>query len=344
MKSKKIFVIGIQILALTFLLSIASCRQTTPTWPDNILLNPDADEGLVHWQTYDAGVSINETDCDSPCFSLTQGAKLMQDVSIDQTQGSYALVIGCMMPTHVDPNSINDLPYLDGYMMRNQSEIDAYLQGDRMFGESIVENQWTTAWGIFEIPATTIKIRFFLSQVAVAGIPQTGAPAFFDRLGLYQFDTEANALSFVDHYEAGCGTASLVNIIQEDTLTVLSDGSAIVSNRIGKKRIRVRIELGENRRLTGAPVVMYWSDSLDVEGIETSIAVPDGDNGYYIDLPSSEELEICGWMKYIWLVQYENTLISNTGMVASQVRYVMPTSYITGTGSLVTAFCVEPEP
>jgi hypothetical protein len=66
------------------------------------------------------------------------------------------------------------------------------------------ENEWVTAWGIFDIPSQATGIRFFLNQAERKGVPQNGSAARFDKLGLYIFESESDARAFASEYKSVC--------------------------------------------------------------------------------------------------------------------------------------------
>lgn len=345
MRMRRLLAIGLLLfLVLNGLISLSACdRSSSIEWPDNLLLNPDAAQGTEYWVSF-GEATVEENYGETPCFSLRNGGRFYQDVPIDREQGQYALLIGCIAAEYVSPDgAITDLPYLYGYMMDDQGIIDAYLQGPRMRGEGITANQWTTAWGVFDVPTETTALRFFLEQSSMLGVPYSGSAAYFDQLGLYHFESEPTALRFVDNYQAGCGTASRIDIIHENTLTILPNGSVTETDLVGTKRIQIRIEVGESRSVPNPPYVLYWSDSLDVDGFESASLVGGTDNRYTFDLPSSEGLGLCEWIKYRWIVGYRNTLLSTSEILIDEERYVMPTSYYVGCCTLQQALCLSPE-
>ena len=109
--------------------------------------------------------------------------------------------------------AITGLPYLYGYMMVDANprggRILSYLQGQEMRCSSRKENEWVTAWGIFQIPAGSGAIKFFLNQAERRGVPQNGSAARFDDLGLYIFATEGEAGEFVKAYKGSDGAVIL---------------------------------------------------------------------------------------------------------------------------------------
>lgn len=327
--------------AFIFIMLLFACQPEN--WPDNLLMNPNAEEGSGHWVSL-GEASVDENACETPCFSVRNGGQFHQDVPISREHGQYALMIGCVTSDYMNPDgAITDLPYLYGYMMRDQNRIDAYLQGQHMRGDGIIENEWSTAWGTYEVPTTTTSLRFFLNQANMADVPYSGEAAYFDELGLYQFDSEARALRFVDNYMTTCGSASQVDIVYGNTLTILPNGETREMNLVGKKMLQISIEVGENRLISDPPTVVYWSDILDINDYKEATPVDNDDNAYTFVLPSSDELGLCDWMKYRWVVRYENTLLNNSGTLIGEERYVMPTSQYVGNNQLQQATCSSPE-
>lgn len=334
-------ILPILLLGIISLILLSSCGGNGVPPPDNLLLNPNAEEGSDYW-TISGDATIDDNYAATSTFAVSNGGSFHQDVPIVSENGQYALLIGCVTTEYVHPDgAITDLPYLYGYMMQNQSNIDAYLRGQRMSGEGISINEWSTAWGVFEVPSTTIKVRFFLHQASMSGVPHSGSAAYFDKLGLYQFDSETSAFKFIDNYQASCGSASSIEIYHENTITILPSGSITNSNRIGKKRISIRIEVGDNRIVENPPFVLYWSDFVTGDGFETSTQVTGSTDTYFFDLPTSDELDLCEWMKYRWVVGYQNTLLGKSGVLIDEEYYVMPNTKYSG-NTIQQALCQSP--
>jgi len=334
-------ILPILLLGIISLILLSSCGGNGVPSPDNLLLNPNAEEGLDYW-TSSGDAFIDDNYGTTSSFSLRNGGSFLQDVPIDNENGQFALLIGCVASEYVHPDgAITDLPYIYGYMMRDQSSIDAYLRGQRLNGEGISVNEWSTAWGVFEVPSTTIKVRFFLNQASMSGVPYSGSAAYFDKLGLFQFDSETSALKYVDKYQASCGSASSIEIYHKNTITILSNGNTVDSERVGTKRISIKIEAGENRKVDNPPFVLYWSDFVTGDGFETSALVTGTTDTYFFDLPTSDELDLCEWMKFRWVVGYQNTLTDKSGVLIDEDYYVMPTKKYSG-NTLQQAMCQSP--
>jgi len=190
-------------LLLWFLLttSLANAQST------NLLQNPSANDGANHWQAF-GEATIEETLESNPYFTVRNRGRFFQDVTLPEgSVGKYALLIGRVSSERINADgAITGLPYLYGYMMDGANprggRILSYLQGQQMLCSSRKENEWVTAWGIFQAPDGTGAIRFFLNQAERKDLPQNGSAARFDDLGLYLFDTEEEASAFVKTYKA----------------------------------------------------------------------------------------------------------------------------------------------
>jgi len=171
----------------------------------NLLKNPNADLGASDWRVY-GDANVEHTADGNSQFVVRNRGYFFQDVILPQdSSGQYALFIGRVSSERINADgAITGLPYLYGYMMVDANprggRILAYLQGQEMASSSRTMNEWVTAWGIFQIPAGTGAIRFFLNQAERKDVPQNGSAARFDVLGLYIFTTHEEASAFVRAY------------------------------------------------------------------------------------------------------------------------------------------------
>jgi hypothetical protein len=135
----------------------------------NLLKNPNADDGANNWRIF-GDAKVEQTDGGNWRFVVRNMGYFLQDVTLPQgTAGKYALLIGRVSSERINADgAITGLPYLYSYMMVDESarggRILSYLQGQKMGCSSRKENEWVTAWGIFQIPAGSGAIRFFLGQ------------------------------------------------------------------------------------------------------------------------------------------------------------------------------------
>ena len=192
-------------LFFLYLFMFASFANAQST---NLLKNPNADDGANGWRVY-GKATVEQTDDGNSRFVVRDKGHFFQDVILpDGSAGKYALLIGRVSSERINADgSITGLPYLYGYMMVDANprggRILSYLQGQQMVSSSRKENDWVTAWGIFQIPAGTGAIRFFLNQAERKDLPQNGSAARFDDLGLYIFSTEPEASEFVKAHQGG---------------------------------------------------------------------------------------------------------------------------------------------
>jgi hypothetical protein len=191
-------------LSLLFCISLLSTLANAQA--RNLLLNPNADDGASHWRIL-GDATVEQAAGGNWRFVLRNSGYFLQDVTLPPgSVGKYALLIGRVSSERINSDgAITGLPSLYGYMMVDANprggRILAYLQGQEMLCSSRKENEWVTAWGIFEVPAGTGAIRVFLNQAERKGVPQNGSAARFDDLGLYMFATEREARALVDTFK-----------------------------------------------------------------------------------------------------------------------------------------------
>jgi hypothetical protein len=190
---------SIEFVLLFLLVALSAYAQT-----NNLLQNPTVDEGASFWRAYGDATVVQTADGNWR-FVVRNNGHFRQDVELPgEAIGKYALLIGRAASERINADgAITGLPYLYGYMMPNPKGegILSYLQSREMLCPAKKENEWVTLSGIFQVPGEARVIRFFLNQAERKDVPQNGSAAWFDDLGLYLFDTEAEARAFVKAYE-----------------------------------------------------------------------------------------------------------------------------------------------
>jgi ankyrin repeat protein len=166
----------------------------------NLLKNPSADQGLQYWEAY--GQATTEyMSHGNPYFVVRHEGYLMQDVPLPNTVGKYVLIIGRVSSEWINTNSaITGLPYISGYFLEEEPQraITGYLEGQNLLCSAKKENEWVYAWGIFEVPRKSGRLRFILHQKKSPGVTKYGSAARFDDLGLYLFKSKEKAQSYRD--------------------------------------------------------------------------------------------------------------------------------------------------
>src|SRR5262245_39574990 len=115
---------------------------------NNLLKNPNGDEGLQFWRVSgDASV----TDCldAGNCFSISRDGFIFQDVTVAETvTGEFAVLIA--LASTEEPNAdVRHLarPYLSGYFMSAgdlpQARILANLNGQALAARARTTSDWT---------------------------------------------------------------------------------------------------------------------------------------------------------------------------------------------------------
>lgn len=192
-------------ISLIVFLVLVSASSLVNAQSANLLQNPNADHGGQSWRAF-GETAIESTTTNDAHFVVRNGGYFFQDVELPKdVAGQYLVLIGRGAGERVNSDgAITGSPYLHGYMMQSpgpdRKEILEYLQGQRMLAQTTAIDEWANMWGIFEVPAGTTKVRFFLNQALRAGVPHNGSAARFDNLGLYLFATRKDAQAFVRQY------------------------------------------------------------------------------------------------------------------------------------------------
>jgi len=143
-----------------------------------------------------SGETVTEMDGVQTIFVLRNQGSFSQDVSLPKgSSGKFVLFIGRCSSERVEPDGvITGLPYLYGYM-HSEKKIEDYLQN--MLCRPGKPDVWVTTHGVFKIPPNANRITYFLNQAERRYVPQNGSAARFADVGLYIFDTEVEARTFV---------------------------------------------------------------------------------------------------------------------------------------------------
>lgn len=166
--------------------------------PGNLLIDPGAEAGGSAWRSYrDASVEVIDGNA---VFVVRNGGQFQQAVSIPIAPGgTFAVFLARASSERID--AFTGLAYLYGLMLSGErGRISAHLQGQGMRSRAKTPHEWTTLYGIFDVPPGTIEIVFQLSQAERRGVPQNGSAARFDDTALVLVPTKAAAEALVAKY------------------------------------------------------------------------------------------------------------------------------------------------
>lgn len=169
--------------------------------PDNLLIDPRADLGGSAWRS--VGEANIEHRGGNSCFVVRNGGEFQQVVSIPYAAGPrYAVFLVRASSERINADgSITGLPYLYGLMLSGErGRILAHLQGQGMRSRARTPDEWSTLWGVFEVPEGTVSILFQLSQAERRGDAHDGSAARFDDAALLLLPTLAEANALVRKY------------------------------------------------------------------------------------------------------------------------------------------------
>ncbi len=134
--------------------------------------------------------------------TATKSGTIYTDISVKNTAKSYALLIAYTKAEDVrDNGDITGLPYIYGYFMDKNGKILSYLQKENMRYSGTTDGVWDVSNGVFEMPAGTVKIRYFLKQGSRKGTVKDGRDATFAKPGVYLFDRGVQALDTITEYK-----------------------------------------------------------------------------------------------------------------------------------------------
>jgi len=185
------------ILSLSFmgLMAVGSHSQT------NLLSNSDARIGLGSWIA-SGDAKFEQGSDENPNFAVRNDGSFFQKIKVDLSGGKFVLLIGRGTVDNVNQNRIlTGLPSLYGYLYSGPDEINTYLTGQRLLGRPMALNEWVVMYGVFRVPDGTIAAQIMLTQASRRGEPNDGTATRFDDIGLYVFDTEAEAIAFAQKYK-----------------------------------------------------------------------------------------------------------------------------------------------
>lgn len=171
---------------------LAANPQGVREVPGNLLLNPHADAGGSGWQTY--GEATVEEQSGDPCFVIRNKGVFEQTVNLPLASGGlFLVVLGRASSERINPDgAITGLPYLYG-LMGNRRRILGYLTGPDMRSRASTPNEWSSLWGIFQVPEGTESVVFQLKQAERLGVAQNGSAARFDDLAFVVVRTRGDA-------------------------------------------------------------------------------------------------------------------------------------------------------
>jgi hypothetical protein len=138
----------------------------------------------------------------------------------------------------------------------------------------------------------------------------------------------------------GTGNGTGVRVIEGATLTRQADGSLAETNVKGRKRIALSVILGPGNRFlpSGGVQVTHWLPGHQERTVQAQ-AVPGAPDRFFVDLPESDQLDVCEKMLYRWTVIYARPDPRANGLFLGAERFVMPTQTVRSSGTIEQALC-----
>ena len=218
----------------------------------NLLENPNGTQHEQFWRT-SGDVSIEECDPGNPCFVTRWDGEFKGTARLPaNAQGRYLLLIGTAASERVNPEGWDQTgaAYISGFGAPDSYEnaLGEHYTADTLKTDIREDHGWTTIWGVFQVGDAIRTVDFKIRQ-ADGRSAKDGSAARFDDLGVFLFDSEAQAKAFVPRYERRPGrvAAALSSATQQAVPAVpapaaseppaSSEGSAITSCQVGGRLV-----------------------------------------------------------------------------------------------------------
>ena len=164
----------------------------------NLVANPAANQGLGSW-TADGDVTVEREEGGNFVYTIRYSGTLSQDVPLGDVAGRAVLIVGRTASERIEEDGDQTgLPFLYGEVLGGPGGQRAYLQ---LRESSLTHSErevgvWGAVWSVFEAPPEADFVRLVLGQ-SDGNRAQNGSAAWFDDIGVFVFDTRAEALDFV---------------------------------------------------------------------------------------------------------------------------------------------------
>jgi hypothetical protein len=173
---------------------------------NNLLKNPNGDEGLQSWLVSGNG-SISDCVGLGKCFSIWQDGFIYQDVDVSETAaGTFAVFIGfASIEEPTQEARLLGHPYLYGYFMTagelRKATVLSRPNGQEMANHPSTNGEWVKQYGVFKVPDKTGRIRIFLRSGCSKTASSVSCVSHFREPGVFIFSNEDEARAFINTYQ-----------------------------------------------------------------------------------------------------------------------------------------------
>jgi len=187
-------------LAIALALSLQSTPQSIEV-PGNLLVDPHVDAGGSAWQS-NGDARVERID-GNLCLVVRNRGLFQQSVPLQvPPAGTHVVLLARASGERINPDgAITGLPSLYALVTTGEGvRILAHLQAHSMLSAAKRKDEWTTLWGVFEVPEGATSIVVQLSLAERGGVPQNGSAGRFDDLALVLVASRAEALALAEQY------------------------------------------------------------------------------------------------------------------------------------------------
>jgi hypothetical protein len=160
----------------------------------NLVRNGDASQNVREWSPFREATI--EGHGPAAHFVIRNGGSFSQNIELPvDAAGRYLAFVARGTSDRVNADySITGLPAIYGlFGSRERGRIAGYLTGDKTLGRPQKPGEWVVMSGVFRVPEDAVGVTIRLNQAERRGDPQNGSAARFDDVGLFLFETEAQA-------------------------------------------------------------------------------------------------------------------------------------------------------
>jgi hypothetical protein len=181
----------------------------------NYLNNPNANQQQQFWKA-SGEAAVEECAPGDPCFVTRWDGGLVGTATLPaDAAGRTMLLIGSAAAerAHARGGDQTGEAYIHGYGEALDPElgIGKHYSARTLITSTREADTWTTLWGVFPVGEGIRKLSFEIRQ-ADGSSAKTGSASRFDDLGVYLFDTEAEAQSFVARYQQAVGRVAAASV------------------------------------------------------------------------------------------------------------------------------------
>lgn len=178
------------LMVATVLVSLGSISAQ-----ENLLANPDGIDGTRNWKVF------GEVTSEVSGFAVRKG-HAVQIIKLEEATGKFVLIIARGSTEKFKSDRLlTGFPSLSGYLLSTYqphgvNQINTYMNA----GSPTAPDKIEKVYGIYEVPPNTVAAQVIIGRGQRQGEDDDDSAAMFHSVGLYVFDTQAEAIKFAKSF------------------------------------------------------------------------------------------------------------------------------------------------